>query len=228
MKLLKPYILLFLCCASLLHAQKNVKKYYYSAGKQKIVNVYKYVDKNDSTTIEYWKVITSPIDNMIKTISYDKNFRIYNTFEEVLTKNGAKLTSYTDYEKLQNGENIPIKSTIQKTDVYLWKSSNSYEYAVAYTNKYGPFEFTKKRKFIEIKKIIVNHRQYKVAAFEDDYFIFAKRYNDKYSFQQRTYYAKDIGMVKYERKLPNKEQLIELELTEILTEEAFNRLLEKL
>ncbi len=223
-KLLKLFVVFFLGYVSCLQAQKNVKNYYYPLGKKKTIMVYKYVDKNDTTNIEYWKVITSPVDQTIKTISYDRNFRVYNVFEELITQKGAQLTRYTDYEISKNGKNIPILSTVQKTNVYLWSPSEAYKYAVTYKNKYGSFEFTKSRKFVGIKKITVHGKKYKVAAFKDDYLMYEKYRNDKFIFHQRTYYAKNIGMVKYERKLPEQKQRIELELTEILTEAAFETL----
>ncbi|MCH2193256.1 hypothetical protein [Kordia sp.] len=220
----KSYLLIFLISISFVQAQKNVKKYYYPLGKKKTVAVYKYVNKNDTTHVEYWKVITSPKDQSIKTISYDKDFRVYNVFEEIITKKGAKLSKYTDYRISDTGKNIPMPATIVESDVYLWKSTETFSYAVTYTSKYGHSEFTKSRTFDGIERITVNGKQYKVAVFKDDYHIYIKDYNDSYSYPQRTYYAKHIGMVKYERKLPNEKTPIKLELTEILTETAFKDL----
>jgi len=224
MKLSKLCTLLFLCCVSYAQAQKNVKKYYFPLGKTTTTKVYRYVDKNDTTHVEYWKVITNQKTNTIKTISYDKNFRIYNVFEEVLTEKGAQLTGYTDYDELENGKHVAVSATIQKVDVYLWESTKTFAYSFSYTNQYGFYKYTKNRKFDDIEKITVHGKEYEVAVFQDAYHVYNKDQNKRYMYPQRTYYATNIGVVQYKRKLPWEKRPIILQLTQILTEAEFEAL----
>ena len=60
----------------------------------------------------------------------------------------------------------------------------------------------------------------------DEYEIKSLENAQNYEFYQFTYYAKEIGMVKYQRYHPDG-TTIELELTEILAEKEFKKLIEK-
>lgn len=206
-------------------AQENLKDFYYQISDEIETKVYKYIDKNDPNTIEYWKVTTNPQTKEIHTVSYDSNFNIYNTFDEIITENGAELIRYTDYKKNRFGIIVPTISKIVNKDVYMWNGDKEYKYSVKYRNQYGRFEFTKNRTELGFETIVVNGKEYKAVKFKGVYSISAIDQNDKYDFYQYSYYAKGVGMVKYKRYIPNK--VIELELTKLLSEKEFNDLLEK-
>ncbi|MEK6152521.1 hypothetical protein WIW50_04650 [Flavobacteriaceae bacterium 3-367] len=209
-------------------AQENLKDFYYRISDKIETKVYKYVDKNDSTKIEYWKVTTIPNTNEIKTVSYDSEFEIYNTFDERIKGYGAELIAYSDFEINEKGERTEIKATVIDKDVYKWtEEEEEYTYSVKYVNKYGRFDFKKKRVNVGFETIMVNGKSYFTAKFRDDYLIYAIDHDIEHRFYQDAYYAKHIGMVKYKRKIPIQHEAIELELTEILTEAEFNTLLEK-
>ncbi|MEE9432148.1 MAG: hypothetical protein V3V16_13950 [Melioribacteraceae bacterium] len=203
-------------------SQEKLKDFYYSTSNKIETKVYKYVDKNDSTKIEYWKVKSIPKTNELKTVSYDSDFNIYNTFDEVITNDGAELIAYSDFEMNESGESKEIKARVIDKDVYKWNNDKEYSYSVKYENKYGRFEFEKKRDKIGFETITVNGKEYKTVKFKDTYFINAIDQNDEYGFYQNTFYAENIGMVKYERYIPNR--TIELELAGILTEREFEKI----
>ncbi|WP_047547371.1 hypothetical protein [Psychroserpens sp. Hel_I_66] len=215
-------LLILIFIISSCSAQENLKDFYYPFSNKTETKVYKYVDKNDSTKIEYWKVISIPETNELKTISYDSDFNIYNTFDEVITETGAELTAYSDFELNDNGDRKEIKAKVIDKDVYKWNGNNEYTYSVKYVNKYGRFDFKKKRAKSGLENITVNGKKYRAVKFRDDYLINAIDQNDEYGFYQNTFYAENIGMVKYERHIPNK--VIELELVEILTEVKFKEI----
>ena len=83
--------------------QKGLKKYYYPFKNLNNSKVYKYVDRNTKKNIEYWKVISIPKRNELKTVSYNSEFKIFNTFDEIITKTGAILKNYSDYEENVSG-----------------------------------------------------------------------------------------------------------------------------
>ena len=221
MKKLLNLILILIATLSC-KSQENLKDFYYPFSNKTETKVYKYVDKNDSTKIECWKVTSIPETNELKTVSYDSDFNIYNMFDEIITDNGAELFAYSDFEFNESGENEEIKAKVIEKNVYKWNDDKGYSYSVNYSNKYGRFEFKKTRVKSGFKTIIVNEKEYKTVEFKDTYFINAIDQNDEYGFYQNTYYAENIGMVKYERHIPNK--VIELELTEILTKEEFEKI----
>jgi len=205
-------------------SQTNLKDYYYQFSDKTETKVYKYVDKKDSENIEYWKIILNPKTKVINTISYDSSFNIYNTFDEVITENGAELIRYTDFEENIFGNKTEVKAEIVEKDVFKWNGEKQYSYSVKYRNKYGRFEFKKKRVALGFEKKSVRGKQYETIKFKGIYSIYAIDQDDKYGFYQYSFYAKGIGMIKYERKIPVKEELIELELVDILTEKEFKKI----
>ncbi len=205
-------------------AQENLKDYYYPIRTQEEVKIYKYVDKNNVTNIEYWKVTTIPKSNKIITITYNSELNPYNYFVEKVKSDGAELLTYTDFETNDNGVTIEIKAEVLEKDIYKWDDSKDYAYSVKYNNKYGSFEFKKKRAFSKFEHIEVNGKKYRAAKFRDDYLIHHIDDNVEYIFYQDAYYVKDIGMIKYKRIIPSQNEPIELELVEILDEGEFEKL----
>ncbi len=208
-------------------AQTNFKEYYYPVRAKKEVKIYKYVDKNNQSNIEYWKVTTSPETNRIITASYTTDRRLYNIFEEELKTDGAELVRYTDFEISDTGENVQIDGIVVDKDVYKWKDKNKYRYSIKYKSpKYGNELFTKERTVNSFEKIIVSGIEYATLKFRDEYEVKSLENNQYYKFHQFTYYAKDIGMIKYERYHPDG-TTIELELRELLTLKQFEKLIKK-
>nr|WP_321231239.1 hypothetical protein [uncultured Psychroserpens sp.] len=223
---MKKYINLILILVTALNckAQDNLKDFYYPFSNKTETKVYKYVDKNDSTKVEYWKVIAIPETNELKTVSYDSDFNIYNTFDEVLSENGAELIAYSDFEVNEKGERKEIEAEVIDKDVYKWNGDKVYTYSVKYVNKYGRFDFKKKRTEFGLETISVNGKEFQAIKFRDEYIVLALDHDVEQRFYQDTYYVKDIGMIKYKRKIPIQHELIELELAEILTEKEFEKL----
>ena len=217
-------LLILIFIISSCSAQENLKNFYYPFSNKTETKVYKYVDKNDSTKIEYWKVTSNPKTNVLKTVSYDSDFNIYNTFDEIITENGAELTAYSDFETNDKGERKEIKAKVIDKDVYKWNGDKEYTYSVKYVNKYGRFDFKKKRVESGIENITVNGKEYEAVKFRDDYIILALDHDVEQRFYQDAFYVKDIGMIKYKRKIPIQHELIELELAEILTESEFEKI----
>jgi len=201
-------------------ATTNLKTYYFPISEDSETLVYKYVNPQDSSLSEYWEVISDPYENSLITNSYNADFTIYNSFEEEFTEEGAKLTSYIDYEKTNEGEIKEIKAETITDDVFLWDSKNSYSFSLKYVNKYGRFDLMKKRKDLGFEEVEINDEKYKTVKFVDQYYVHAIDQEDKYIFQQVSYYAANMGMVKYERFIPNSGPQV-LELVEIMTKREF-------
>ena len=91
-------------------------------------------------------------------------------------------------------------------------------------NKYGRFDFKKKRVESGTENISLNEKEYRAIKFRDDYIILALDHDVEQRFYQDAFYVKDIGMIKYKRKIPIQQEMIELELAEILTETEFEKI----
>lgn len=223
---MKEYICLVLSLIATIacNAQNNLKEFYYPFSDKTESKIYKYVDKNDSTNIEYWKVTAIPETKELITVSYDSDFIIYNIFHELITENGAELIGYSDFEVNKKGDRKEIKAVVLNKDVYKWNGDREYTYSVKYVNKYGRFDFIKSRVQSGFENITVNGKEYQAVKYRDDYQILAIDHNVEQRFYQDAFYVKDIGMIKYKRKIPIQHELIELELAEILTEEEFEKI----
>lgn len=197
-------------------SNKNLIEYYYPINQQKEVKIYKYVNPLDQALTEYWKTTTNPIRKTILTESYNSKFELYNSFEEKVYKDRAELFEYIDYEKDKE-----IQAEVIKSMVYNTSKSMPYSYQVKYLDKYGWITFEKKRQFVDFEEVDIQGKNYKTAKFKDEYYINVIDQNEMYEFSQTTFYSKGIGMVKYERYLPNGEIRV-LELAKILTENEFN------
>ena len=205
-------------------AQGNYKDYYYPIGAQKEVKIYKYIDKNNPNNIEYWKVTTNPSAEKILTESYTTDFRLYNIFEEQLNENGAEVIRYADFNKSNDGKNIRIDGNIIDKDVYRWADDTKFKYSVKYKSpEYGNEQFIKERTKNRFEDINVRGTDYSTLVFMDEYEIKSLDNEQTYEYYQLTYYAKDIGMVKYQRYHPDGTTII-LELEKILTEQEFENL----
>lgn len=220
-------LLILLTVISGSSAQENLKEYYYPIGPNKQVKIYKYVDKNNSENIEYWKVTTDPDTNTILTESYTTDFRLYNIFFEQLNEHGADLIKYADFVQNDKGQNIRIDGSVVDKYVFKWTDTDKYSYSVKYkTADRGNEQFTKERTKNSFETIIVNGIEYSALKFLDEYEIKSLEKAQNYEFYQLTYYAKGLGMVKYQRYFPNG-LAIELELSELLTEKEFEELIKK-
>ncbi|MBC3846597.1 hypothetical protein H8K90_09420 [Winogradskyella echinorum] len=205
--------------------EKNFKDYYYQIANKVEIKIYKYIDKNNPSRHEYWKVTTNPNLNKIITESYTTDFRLYNYFEEELKSDGAELIRYEDFEKDSKEEIINIVGKVIDKDVFKWKDTNSYKYSVKYNNpNYGNAHFTKERIKNSFENIYVRGKEYSTLMFKDKYIIKLLDANQQYEYYQFTYYAKGVGMVEYQRYLPDG-TVVELELAEFILEDDFNKLI---
>ncbi len=200
----------------------NIKSYYFPIHDEGDTKVFKYVNPVEPQFSEYWEVESDPYENSIITHSYNYDFTKYNTFYEQFDSDGAKLISYVDYEKANDGSWKEIKAETVTDDVFKWERKNSYNFSVKYVNKFGRFELTKTRKDVGFVTLEIMEEEINAIKFVDYYYVNAIDQNDKYQFQQISYYSDGIGMVKYERYIPNS-GVRELVLTEIMDKSKFAR-----
>lgn len=209
----------FLLILSLTSCSKSLKKFYYKADAKEVA-VYKYRINGSINEFEYWKVSAVPSQSKILTESFNSELRLYNTFEEIFDKDGAKLIDFIEYERLTDGTEKVNKAIVVENEVYNWNKDQKCRYSIEYDSQYGKIKMKKERIFESFEDLIIGNAQYKTAKFKDDYTFEAVKYKDVVKYYQYAYYTKDIGMVRYERYLPDGNERI-LDLEEILSEEEF-------
>lgn len=219
---LKNSLILAVLCICAACSSLNIQNYYFPIHEDGDTKIFKYINPVEPEFSEYWEVLSDPYENSIITHSYNYDFSKYNTFYEQYEDDGAKLVSYVDYEKAKDGSWKEIKAETVDDDVFKWERKNKYRFSVKYVNKYGRFELSKDRKDVGFETMEIMEEEVKALKFIDTYYVHAIDQNDKYSFQQISYYAEGIGMVKYERYIPNSGLRV-LELVEIMDETKFAR-----
>lgn len=226
MRLIKKIVtitLIFITSSSF--GQRNLKEYYYPIGTKKEVQVYKYVEKNDPEHIEYKKITTNPKENTVVTESYLTNFWRYNSTEEKLNKNGTKITLYANFYRKTKGDTLQINGKIIEKNGYKWNNDNEYKYSVEYNNpNEGNERLIRGRIKISLNKIMIQGTEYETVKFLDQYEIKSLEYGRTQGFYLDTYFAKDVGIVKYKENYLEGEY--DFELSEIISEKEFNKLIE--
>ncbi|SCY10309.1 hypothetical protein SAMN05192588_1165 [Nonlabens sp. Hel1_33_55] len=216
--------LFFAIVVSSCSGQENLREYYYSIGDKEQIQIYQYVDKFDTENIEYWKVTGSPTTKTILTESFNSDFELYNIFEEHLDDKGAAVFRYADFQIKKNESSIRINGTVIDSMVFKWLDSEKYQYSINYLDPaFGEMNFLKKRTLDEFVDFTLFETEYETAKFKDEYEMIQLNANEVYKFYQFTYYARNIGMVKYERFYPDGRK-VQLELKQILTNDEFEKL----
>ena len=148
---------------------------------------------------------------------------IPNLAEDVAIQRNLEIIRYADFDQNDEGQNILIDGNVVDNDVYKWADDNKYKYSVKYKSpKYGNEQFIKERTKNSFENINVRGTEYSTLKFMDEYEIKSLENEQNYKFYQFTYYAKDIGMVKYQRYHPDGTK-IELELDIVLSEQEFEK-----
>ncbi|MFT7157045.1 MAG: hypothetical protein ACI8Q1_002060 [Parvicella sp.] len=227
------YLVLLLSTLISCSEEESRKEYYYSLSETTEAKIYKYVIDGDDNQVQYWKVTTIPESSFIVTETYDSDLILLEKFEEVITEQGAELIGYTEFRSIDIGgvftEQIGIKTKVIQKDVYKWNSSFSYSWSVEFPIEYGGNTLTKTRTQSNIETIKVGGKEYKTATFNDEYCFNKnegkKKEEIKNTMYQKTFYAKDIGVIKTERRFLGEQELLTIELSEVLTNREFELML---
>jgi hypothetical protein len=190
-------------------------KYYYTSAKIKVPKVYEYTDKEDSRRTQYWRILLDQ-DEMI-TDAYNASYVRFESFTEKIDDGGTILIKYLNFDD----EGVELSHKINKKDVFKWNENGPYEYSTEFEDNEGQMVFfTKSREYIEEKNINALGQDFKALMYKGTYKFGLVGGGVEYEYYQHSYYVKGIGMVKYERYLPDGKVSV-LELTKIYTDEEW-------
>ncbi|MGH1435617.1 MAG: hypothetical protein ACRBG0_14310 [Lewinella sp.] len=195
---------------------QTYKGYYYSSFDADRPRIYEYSCKADPTRTQYWRMTSD--HNSLITEAYDANFTQFELIKEAFNHEGSVLVSYINFD--DKGDRL--HRDIQKTDIYKWKKDGPYEYAIEYENNGERVFFLKEREYIGVAKVNVLGADYDCLKFKGTYKFGLVGEPAEYEYYQYSYYAKGLGMVKYERYFPDGESIV-LELTEIYDDQEWKR-----
>ena len=188
----------------------NLAKYYYPYQDCINFQVYEYKCLADSSKTQYWKMTYDEEKKLFLTESYNYKLQRTEYFQERITSSGTQLTEFSEVVA-----NVKEKShPPTEVDVYKWNDKSMYVYEVKYMGQAGLTIFKKERTFVgsETKRIGIG--EYACIKFEEIYYFTLDETGQSEKYKQFTYYAKNMGMIKYERFLPDGSQ-VELELAKI-------------
>lgn len=202
-----------------LHSCTNLKEYYFPYSSCIPYKVYKYECFADSTKTQYWKMSFHANKKAFVTESFNYQLKRIEYFEEFIGNKGTQLVEFAEVVDGKKQGFLPPTAV----DVYKWNDKSSYDYSVKFQTPSGLILFEKGRKYVgrEMKKIVSG--EYNCIKFDEIYTMTLNEKGEAYRYKQFTYYAKALGMIKYERFLPNGE-VVELELTQVLDKSDWKKL----
>lgn len=208
-----------LCLSSC--SNNNLLTYYYPIQQQQKSVYYKFANSKYSTVREYIELRPNDKNQSMYFFRNNDKRRLYNVSEVKRIDGKIQLINYVDYKFKDTNMSIKRKaSPIHESTVFKSDKKEAYSYVVEITNENGNFLLEKTRQFVDFQKITIGDKKYKTAKFKDTYIYTGIDNKNDSVIHQYSYFAKGIGMIKYEREF-EKGNLIGLELIKILSQEEY-------
>ena len=223
-------MLLISACSSTPPQDKtiNLKSFFFPYENFFKPKIYKYVDKDNPDNIQYWFMETSVVttDTILTTKAYNESLNQIELIREKTNSIGSTMLEFT-----MINDTIVTNSKATEIDVYHWHQPKDKKitWSVTYESQYGVESLSKTREFISsMSNKEFESNSYKTVKFKDTFkhSIKNKDWSDLYSFYQYSYYCQGLGMIEYERFLPDG-KVIDYYLDKVLTEEEWNTLNKK-
>ena len=219
MKILKTLLILL---ALVIVKNDSSKAYYFQLADLRDSIIFKYECEADASKTEYWKLTSK--NNTLITEAYTSDLEKYEFFTEEFTEKGSKVTNFINYHKTKSGEIEVIKRRLKDRDVFKWDTNETYHYSAEFVDKsYGKVFFSMHRNFEKEAVISILGTTQTVLKFKCIYRTKIPSDNYDYEYEQFSYYAKGLGLVKMEKTYPNGKTVV-LELKKIITKAAWDKM----
>lgn len=204
---LVPFTFIFISCDN----EKDVKSYYTNSRNSNLVDTLIYsCPENDDYQI--WIISSNKTGTLIRTKRLNSKNKVIDELLEKITHNGSQLISYTFFDYHNNSSNS-IKFYPKEKDLMKWRVNESSKYSGEFTYHGTIFNFERTRSFYKKKmdtlifldkySIIPMHKHQSLISctlFGDN----VENNNNYITFNQKSYFKKGYGMVKFERVYQNK------------------------
>ncbi|MFT6717396.1 MAG: hypothetical protein ACJA0Q_002050 [Saprospiraceae bacterium] len=199
---------------------QNLRTYYFDiADFNNKGKVYVFTDQNDTSQVQYWHMSTKITDGdtLFVTDGLDKRNRPVEVFVERIKDNNTEMVDYYFIRYDSSGNDVKIPSMILKKQVYSFDHfKDTLVWSVKYQNAYGEEQMDKSRSLIELNvSQRISGESYQCALFRDEFSIRAIDGNQTYKLYQESYYAKNVGLVRFVRTLPDG-SIMDYQLTDII------------
>ena len=193
--------------------------YYFPIRNDAELRVYKFVDQNDEENKEYWLIESDPKARTLVLKKNNSDHQLHSAYFVQVNTESVNLIEYSHYKISENMSTKLRTRSINENDVFSNKPKLC-KYAYEYIDSIGTKSIENIRSFENFEKIKFKNKNYKAAKFNDQYTITIKEKSDVYKIQQYSYFAQNIGLVKYERLIEeNKTEMMKLE--EIMTYDQY-------
>ena len=191
----------------------NLKNYYYPYSSCLPYKVYKYECFSAPSQTQYWIMTYNPETNSFITEAFNFKLERIEYFEETIGDKGTELVEFSAVNDGRKEKSFPPV----KKDVYKWNDKSPYKYAVKFYNGPELVLFEKERVYIGKESKKIQSGEYDCVKFKEFYTMTFDGSDEQFKYSQVAYYAKGLGMIKYERVFSNGEQ-VDRELTRVLNE----------
>lgn len=205
--------------------QGSLKSYFFPFKEMVEPKIYKYVDKNREGNIQYWHMSTDIHNNdtVMTTRAFDENLNQVELFREKIDDDGSLMVEFTMINNNQSKESKPID-----INVFKWshKSGEKIKWSADYSSKYGQKNLEKQREFLgKSKNKKYENNILSTIKFKDTFThrISKENWSDSIIYYQFSYYSKGLGMIEYERFLPDS-SAVNYYLDDILTQNEWKKL----
>ena len=202
-------------------ARNSAKDYYFNLDNFEEPKIYFYYNQADPTLSQYCKLSSVPDSNFFITEAYTTNFEQFEFFKEEYDSIGSKVIEYT----IINGSDS-LFSTIGASDVYHWIPNESITYSVNYPTTFYHGGYTKVREFASVDSMEILGNKLEVIRFKDEYTFYGHG-EVRFSRMQQSFYAKEIGMVRFLRFDEDERKNVTYILKAIYTEQEWKDLQER-
>jgi hypothetical protein len=212
------------------------KSYYFPIDQLSDTAVYIYeIDHNGEKYKHYYQLNTSHMEGktFLSTLAFDRYFDLSEQVLEEITDNGAQVIYYRVTEKDENNQSyISPEAKLEYSAVFSWKfeenkpitwqfhyDSELYANTDVWVTRYREFRG-------KMTNINYDSKSYPSMELRDQYII---EYKDRihksegttFDFRQRSYYAKGLGMIGFEKTFDG--DIIKGQLVEIIPNREFGK-----
>ncbi|MEM6265662.1 MAG: hypothetical protein AAGI38_24380 [Bacteroidota bacterium] len=178
----------------------KLKPYYYPLEKFETPVVYHLKCLGNSQEDVYLKIEAAPEQNRLLIKRYNFRKKLFNVTLETFTESGSELAYFYPIARNEGGTYRENSNKLKK-EMFQWKPKIPYAYEVVYQQNGRAVTLEKTRRYDGKKKLLFMDRSERVHCLLDTYKV---RVGDgMITYRQDSYFAKGMGLIGYDRHLPN-------------------------
>lgn len=211
-----PYTILLTAALLLCGCNTALRSYYFPVGQLEEASVYRYANLTDAGNGQLWHLSSDGTRNRLQIRAYYADREPFEFSREKITGRGAKLTSLTGFVPREGQGSDTIRYELDEGLSYAWHPEREYGWSATFSDSgLQDARLQVSRRFERRDSLRVMGRMQPVAVVRGQYAIEMTDSDDAFTFEQLSYYAEGIGLVRMERTFADGTEEV-LQLAEIL------------